>query len=62
MIDLSAASTKRLRPGEPVTSARWSTDADGIAPALTSKVSQIAGYLPYSSVTFIIGLAVGFFK
>ena len=31
-------------------------------PALTSKVNQIAGYLPYSSVTFLIGLAVGFFK
>jgi hypothetical protein len=31
-------------------------------PALASKVSQVAGYLPYSSVTFIIGLAVGFFK
>jgi hypothetical protein len=31
-------------------------------PALASKVSQIAGYLPYSSVLFIIGLAVGFFK
>jgi uncharacterized protein YqfA (UPF0365 family) len=31
-------------------------------PALTSKVAQIAGYLPYSSITFLIGLAVGFFK
>ena len=31
-------------------------------PELTSKVSQIAGYLPYSSVTFLIGLAVGFYK
>ena len=31
-------------------------------PELTSKVSQVAGYLPYSSVTFLIGLAVGFFK
>ena len=31
-------------------------------PTLTSKVNQIAGYLPYSSVTFLIGLAVGFFK
>ena len=31
-------------------------------PALTIKVSQIAGYLPYSSVLFLIGLAVGFFK
>lgn len=28
----------------------------------TNKVSQIAGYLPYSSLTFIVGLAVGFFK
>ena len=26
------------------------------------KVRQIAGYLPYSSLTFIVGLAVGFFK
>ena len=30
--------------------------------ALVSKVNQIAGYLPYSSILFIIGLAVGFFK
>ena len=28
----------------------------------TDKVRQIAGYLPYSSLTFIIGLVVGFFK
>ena len=28
----------------------------------TDKVRQIAGYLPYSSVTFLVGLAVGFFK
>lgn len=26
------------------------------------KVNQIAGYLPYSSATFIIGVALGFFK
>jgi len=31
-------------------------------PDLTTKVNQLAGYLPYSSVLFIIGLAVGFFK
>lgn len=31
-------------------------------PALASKATQIAGYLPYSSITFIIGLAIGFFK
>jgi len=28
----------------------------------TDKVRQIAGYLPYSSLTFIVGLVVGFFK
>ena len=31
-------------------------------PALAAKATQIAGYLPYSSVTFLIGLAVGFFR
>lgn len=31
-------------------------------PQLATKVHQLAGYLPYSSVLFIIGLAVGFFK
>jgi uncharacterized membrane protein (Fun14 family) len=31
-------------------------------PSLTSKVGQIAGYLPYSSITFLIGLAAGFYK
>ena len=31
-------------------------------PSLLSKVNQLAGYLPYSSLTFIIGLVVGFFK
>ena len=30
--------------------------------ALTADVQKYAGYLPYSSITFIIGLAVGFFK
>lgn len=28
----------------------------------TSKVDQIAGYLPYSSVTFLLGVILGFFK
>ncbi len=30
--------------------------------AYTTKVSQISGYLPYSSLTFILGLVVGFFR
>lgn len=28
----------------------------------TTKVDQITGYLPYSSVTFLVGLVVGFFR
>jgi len=31
-------------------------------PSLASDASRIAGYLPYSSITFIIGLAIGFLK
>jgi uncharacterized membrane protein (Fun14 family) len=30
-------------------------------PSLAPKVAQIAGYLPYSSITFIVGFVVGFF-
>jgi hypothetical protein len=30
--------------------------------ALTTLVNKIAGYLPYSSVLFLIGLAIGFFR
>lgn len=29
---------------------------------LVEKVKQIAGYLPYSSIGFIVGFVVGFFK
>jgi hypothetical protein len=31
-------------------------------PGLATKAEQIGGYLPYSSITFIIGLVIGFFK
>ncbi|HXW36575.1 MAG TPA: hypothetical protein VEJ36_01545 [Nitrososphaerales archaeon] len=30
--------------------------------SLESKAKEIAGYLPYSSLAFLIGLAIGFFK
>ncbi len=30
--------------------------------SLTATVQRLAGYLPYSSLTFIIGLAIGFWK
>ena len=31
-------------------------------PSLATKVTQISGYLPYSSITFIAGFVIGFFK
>ncbi len=31
-------------------------------PALTADAQRVAGYLPYSSLTFILGLAVGLLK
>jgi hypothetical protein len=31
-------------------------------PSLTSGVQRLAGYLPYSSITFILGLAIGLLK
>ncbi len=31
-------------------------------PSLADYAQRVAGYLPYSSVTFLIGLAVGFWK
>ncbi|MGA2666100.1 MAG: hypothetical protein ABSF83_14260 [Nitrososphaerales archaeon] len=31
-------------------------------PGLATKVNQIAGYLPYSSITFIVGFVIGVFK
>ncbi len=30
--------------------------------SLVTKVRQVAGFLPYSSITFIIGLIIGFFR
>ncbi len=30
--------------------------------ALNAEVTKLAGYLPYSSITFIIGLILGFLK
>ena len=30
--------------------------------SLAIKVKQVAGFLPYSSITFIVGLAIGFLK
>jgi len=31
-------------------------------PALAEKVNQIAGYLPYSTLGFLLGFAVGYLK
>jgi len=43
---------------KPIMSAMGSTSAA----SLEAKVKEIAGYLPYSSLTFLIGLVIGFFK
>jgi hypothetical protein len=29
---------------------------------LTEKVNQVAGYIPYSTVAFVVGLLIGFFR
>lgn len=34
----------------------------GSGPEAVTQAKRIAGYLPYSSLTFVIGLAIGFFK
>lgn len=31
-------------------------------PSIASRADQIAGFLPYSSLTFIVGFIIGFFK
>ena len=34
----------------------------GSGPQALSQAQRLAGYLPYSSITFLIGLAVGFYR
>lgn len=34
----------------------------GNGPEIITQAKRVAGYLPYSSITFLIGLAVGFYK
>jgi uncharacterized membrane protein (Fun14 family) len=34
----------------------------GTSGTITAYANRVAGYLPYSSITFIIGLAIGYFK
>ena len=34
----------------------------GSGPQAVSQAQRLAGYLPYSSITFLIGLAVGFYR
>lgn len=37
-------------------------NAAGFLPQLTDKAGDLVNYLPYTSVGFLIGLALGFFK
>jgi len=34
----------------------------GSGPTVLAQAKRLAGYLPYSSITFLIGLAVGFYR
>lgn len=34
----------------------------GSGPQALTEAKRLAGYLPYSSITFLIGLAVGFYR
>ncbi len=34
----------------------------GSGPEVINQAKRVSGYLPYSSITFIIGLAIGFFR
>ncbi|HUI86430.1 MAG TPA: hypothetical protein VLY21_04670 [Nitrososphaerales archaeon] len=34
----------------------------GSGPQVLTQAQRLAGYLPYSSITFLIGLAVGFYR
>lgn len=34
----------------------------GSGPQALTQAKRLAGYLPYSSITFLIGLAVGFYR
>ena len=38
------------------------TAVKGSGPQVVTEAKRLAGYLPYSSITFLIGLAVGFYK
>ncbi len=40
----------------------WAVSLIKSGSAVSAKAQEIAGYLPYSSVTFLIGAALGFFK
>jgi uncharacterized protein YqfA (UPF0365 family) len=34
----------------------------GSGPQVLTEAKRVSGYLPYSSITFLIGLAVGFYR
>jgi uncharacterized membrane protein (Fun14 family) len=40
----------------------WAVSLVRSGTALSTKVEQLAGYVPYSSASFLIGAVIGFFK
>jgi len=51
-----------ITPGQVITPLVALIKSGASNPTLASQAERFAGYLPYSSITFIIGLIVGFWK
>ena len=51
-----------ITPGQVLTPLVSLVKSGATSGALTSYANRVAGYLPYSSLTFIIGLAIGLLK
>jgi len=51
-----------LTPGQVLTPLISLIKSGASSSALASEAARFAGYLPYSSITFIIGLVIGFLK
>lgn len=51
-----------LTPGQVLTPLVALIKAGVSSPTLANEAKRLAGYLPYSSLTFIVGLLVGFLK
>ncbi len=51
-----------ITPGQVLTPLYDVIKSGSTASTIKSDATRLAGYLPYSSITFLIGLAIGFLK